>query len=227
MFATPGVPLGTQFATQWSALWPLWWPWLAIAALGLFHGVNPAMGWLFAVALGLHRGRRKVVLLALLPIALGHAIAVALVLAATLTLGSLLDPQWLARAGGAVLIGWAAWHALRGHRQRPRVGMRAGMAGLALWSFLMAGTHGAGLMLVPVLLPLCRAAGAPAAGGPLMPALLALGLHTLAMLLAIGTVALLVYDRIGVGFLRTGWINLDRVWTVALVGCGAALLLMA
>ncbi|MDR3381187.1 hypothetical protein [Cupriavidus basilensis] len=227
MFATPGVPLGTQFAMQWSALWPLWWPWLAIAALGLFHGVNPAMGWLFAVALGLHRGRRKVVLLALLPIALGHAIAVALVLAATLTLGSLLDPQWLARAGGAVLIGWAAWHALRGHRQRPRVGMRAGMAGLALWSFLMAGTHGAGLMLVPVLLPLCRAAGAPAAGGPLMPALLALGLHTLAMLLAIGTVALLVYDRIGVGFLRTGWINLDRVWTVALVGCGAALLLMA
>src|SRR5438445_4954368 len=123
MFATTGVPLGTQFATQWSALWPLWWPWLAIAALGLFHGVNPAMGWLFAVALGLHRGRRKVVLLALLPIALGHAIAVALVLAATLTLGSLLDPQWLARAGGAVLIGWAAWHALRGHRQRPRVGM--------------------------------------------------------------------------------------------------------
>ncbi|MCP3019777.1 hypothetical protein [Cupriavidus basilensis] len=227
MFATTGVPLGTQFAMQWSALWPLWWPWLAIAALGLFHGVNPAMGWLFAVALGLHRGRRKVVLLALLPIALGHAIAVALVLAATLTLGSLLDPQWLARAGGAVLIGWAAWHALRGHRQRPRVGMRAGMAGLALWSFLMAGTHGAGLMLVPVLLPLCRAAGAPAAGGPLMPALLALGLHTLAMLLAIGTVALLVYDRIGVGFLRTGWINLDRVWTVALVGCGAALLLMA
>ncbi|WP_416050860.1 hypothetical protein [Cupriavidus basilensis] len=227
MFATTGVPLGTQFATQWSALWPLWWPWLAIAALGLFHGVNPAMGWLFAVALGLHRGRRKVVLLALLPIALGHAIAVALVLAATLTLGSLLDPQWLARAGGAVLIGWAAWHALRGHRQRPRVGMQAGMAGLALWSFLMAGTHGAGLMLVPVLLPLCRAAGAPAAGGPLMPALLALGLHTLAMLLAIGTVALLVYDRIGVGFLRTGWINLDRVWTVALAGCGAALLLMA
>ena len=227
MFATTGVPPGTQFAAQWSVLWPLWWPWLAIAALGLFHGINPAMGWLFAVALGLHRGRRKVVLLALLPIALGHAIAVALVLAATLTLGSLLDPQWLARAGGAVLIGWAAWHALRGHRQRPRVGMQAGMAGLALWSFLMAGTHGAGLMLVPVLLPLCRAAGAPAASGPLMPALLALGLHTLAMLLAIGTVALLVYDRIGVGFLRTGWINLDRVWAVALVGCGAALLLMA
>lgn len=222
MPAASGVPLGTHIAT----LWPLWWPWLAIAALGLFHGINPAMGWLFAVALGLHRGRRKVVLLALLPIALGHALAVALVLAATLTLGSLLDPQWLARAGGAVLIGWAAWHAVRGHRQRPPVGMQAGMAGLALWSFLMAGTHGAGLMLVPVLLPLCSAvAGGPAASGPLMPALLALGVHTLAMLLAIGTVALLVYDRIGVAFLRTGWINLDRIWTLALTGCGAVLLL--
>ncbi|MDF3835991.1 hypothetical protein P3W85_24005 [Cupriavidus basilensis] len=225
MNATAGIPLGTYVATQWSTLWPLWWPWLAIAALGLFHGVNPAMGWLFAVALGLQRGHRKIVLLALLPIALGHALAVALVLAAALSLGSMLDPRLLARAGGAVLIGWAAWHALRGHRQRPRVGMRAGMAGLALWSFLMAGTHGAGLMLVPALLPLCSAVAAPASGGPLWSAVLALGLHTLAMLLAIGAMALLVYDHIGVGFLRTGWINLDRVWTLALAACGALLLL--
>ncbi|WP_020204008.1 MULTISPECIES: hypothetical protein [Cupriavidus] len=218
----PGAAPDTHLAAQWAALWPLWWPWLAIAALGLFHGINPAMGWLFAVALGLHRGRRKVVLLALLPIALGHALAVALVLAAALTLGSLLDPAWMARIGGAALIGWAAWHALRGHRRHPRVGMQAGMAGLALWSFLMAGAHGAGLMLVPVMLPLCAAA-APG-GGALVPALLALGLHTLAMLLAIGTVALLVYDRLGVAFLRTGWLNLDRVWTAALLACGAWLL---
>ncbi|WP_454727126.1 MULTISPECIES: hypothetical protein [Cupriavidus] len=222
----PGTAPDTHLAAQWATLW---WPWLVIAALGLFHGINPAMGWLFAVALGLHRGRRKVVLLALLPIALGHALAVALVLAATLMLGSLLDLAWMARAGGAALLGWAAWHALRGHRRHPRVGMQAGMAGLALWSFLMAGAHGAGLMLVPVMLPLC---GAAAPGGSpvpalLLPALLALGLHTLAMLLAIGTVALLVYDRLGVAFLRTGWLNLDKLWTAALLACGAWLLFAA
>jgi len=216
------APLDAHLALQWAQSGPPWWPWLAAAALGLYHGINPAMGWLFAVALGLHRGRRAVVLLALLPIALGHALAVAAALAAALALGRLLDPHWLARATGALLIAWAAWHGLRGHRQRPRVGMQASMAGLAAWSFLMAGTHGAGLMLLPALLTLCGTGAGPAA--PLLPALLMLAVHTLAMLLAIGAVALLVYDRIGLAFLRTGWINLDRVWSAALLACGVALL---
>src|SRR5437868_10462484 len=92
--------LDTAFGAQWQA----WWPWLAIAALGLFHGINPAMGWLFAVALGLHRGRRRVVLLSLLPIAFGHAVAVALALSAALTLGRALNPAQLARVCGVVLI---------------------------------------------------------------------------------------------------------------------------
>lgn len=211
------------------SLWAAWWPWLTVAALGLFHGINPAMGWLFAVALGLHRGRRRVVLLSLLPIALGHALAVAAAIAVALLLGNVIDPRLFARVAGAVLVAWAVWHALRGHRMRPRVGMQAGMLGLACWSFLMAGMHGAGLMLVPVLMPLCASAAAvPAAsagGLAVMPAVLALGVHTAAMLAAIGAIALVVYDRIGVGFLRTGWINLDLVWTGALLACGVALLL--
>src|SRR5205085_4537152 len=84
------------------------WPWLALAGLGLFHGINPAMGWLFAVALGLNRGNRRVVLLSLAPIALGHAAAVGAVLAAALTLGLILDHAMLMRAAAVVLIGWAA-----------------------------------------------------------------------------------------------------------------------
>src|ERR1700745_477475 len=101
-----------------------WWPWLMIVGLGLYHGVNPAMGWLFAVALGLHRGSRRVVVLSLVPIALGPLGAVAAVLAAFLLLGQVVDRTLLARLAGCALIGWAIWHALRGHRGRPLVGMQ-------------------------------------------------------------------------------------------------------
>src|SRR5512132_2530829 len=112
------------------------WPWLALVGLGLFHGINPAMGWLFAVALGLHRHSQKVVLLSLVPIAIGHAVAVAVVLFAVLALGLFFDWMILSRLTGVVLIAWAIWHALYGHRRRVRIGMQTGMIGLALWSFL-------------------------------------------------------------------------------------------
>src|SRR5437588_11874324 len=114
------------------------WPWLALAGLGLFHGLNPAMGWLFAVALGIHRHSQSAVLASLAPIALGHAASVALVVAAVLAAGMIVEHAVLARAAGLFLIGWAAWHSLYGHRQRVRVGMRTGLAGLFVWSFLMA-----------------------------------------------------------------------------------------
>ena len=174
----------------WAATWTAWWPWLTIAALGLFHGLNPAMGWLFAVALGLHRGQRRVVLWSLVPIALGHAAAVALAVGVALWLGSVLPHTGFARVAGAVLLGWAIWHMVRGHRMRPRVGMRAGMLGLAAWSFLMAGMHGAGLMLVPALMPGCGIALQPAGtGGPLALAAAAIGVHTAAMLAVNGAMA--------------------------------------
>jgi hypothetical protein len=204
------------------------WPWLALVGLGLYHGINPAMGWLFAVALGLHRHSQKVVLLSLVPIALGHAAAVAAVLAAVLTLGLLVDHARLMQLGAVVLIAWALWHALYGHRQRVRVGMQTGLAGLALWSFLMATAHGAGLMLIPVVVPLCLAGAAPGLDNASIPtALAALGVHTATMLATIAAIALVVYHWVGVGFLRRGWINLDLVWTAALALCGVGLLVAA
>ena len=205
------------------------WPWLALAGLGAFHGLNPAMGWLFAVALGLHRGGARTVLAALLPIALGHAAAVLAVVLAVLAFGWLVDPLLLRRLCGLLLLGWAAWHALYGRRHRVRFGMTTGMAGLAAWSFLMAMAHGAGLMLIPLLAPVGAMAGAHDHHhmGPdgIGPALAAVAVHSLAMLATTGAVALLVYAWVGVGVLRRGWINLDLLWTAALVVVGLWLLL--
>jgi hypothetical protein len=202
------------------------WPWLALAGLGAFHGVNPAMGWLFAVALGLHRHSRTVVLSALLPIAIGHALAILAVALAVVLLGIVVDQGTIRLGGGALLIGWAAYHTLYGSRHRVRFGMQVGMLGLGAWSFLMATAHGAGLMLVPVLISLCLAA-APAqqltAAGSLPVTLAAVGVHTLAMLATTGVIALAVYEWFGLAFLRKGWINLDLVWTIALVATGLIL----
>jgi len=203
------------------------WPWFVLAGLGLFHGINPAMGWLFAVALGLHRHSQRIVLIALIPIALGHAAAIATVLLGVLALGRLLDAATLLRLAAIVLIGWALWHAVYGHRAPVRVGMQTGLVGLALWSFLMASAHGAGLMLVPVLIPLCvSTSSAPDIAADSGVALAALGVHTAAMLATIATVSLAVYRWVGVAFLRRGWINLDLVWTGALLLCGIVLLVV-
>ncbi|MFO1039327.1 MAG: hypothetical protein U1E45_20980 [Geminicoccaceae bacterium] len=196
------------------------WPWVGLAALGTFHGLNPAMGWLFAVALGLHRNSRRTVLLSLLPIAAGHAAAVLIVVVAVTAFGEVVDPGIVRRASGILLIGWAVFHTLYGHRHRVRFGMRVGMAGLAAWSFLMALAHGAGLMLIPLL--------GPAGGGAqigLATGLEAVAVHSIAMLATTALVALLVYEWLGVAVLRWGWINLDIVWTAALVAAGLLLLL--
>jgi hypothetical protein len=206
------------------------WPWLALVGLGAFHGVNPAMGWLFAVALGLHRRSRAVVLTSLIPIALGHALAVALVVLALLAVGQTLDQRIIRMVGGALLIGWAIYHQVYGARHRVRVGMRVGLAGLALWSFLMASAHGAGLMLVPILVPLAAVGshtGHTMPGASLGISLIAVGLHTLAMLTVTGVMAIVIYEWVGLAFLRRGWVNLDRVWAGSLVATGLILLITA
>ena len=206
--------------------------WLALAGLGAFHGINPAMGWLFAVALGLHRQSRSVVLGSLIPIAVGHALAITLVAFAVVALGAVVDQRALCVLSGLALIGWAVYHKLYGSRHRVRFGMSVGMAGLAAWSFTMATAHGAGLMLVPFLLP--PASSAPHAGHmaahhvdaeSLALSMAAIGVHTLATLLVTGIVALIVYEWVGVAFLRRGWINLDLLWSVALVVTGAVLII--
>ncbi len=203
------------------------WPWVALLGLGAYHGLNPAMGWLFAVALGLHRKSRGAVLVALAPIALGHAASVAAVLAGATLFGSLVDMRTFAHASGVLLLCWAAWHLVAGHRVPVRVGMQVGLAGLAAWSFIVATSHGAGAMLLPAVLSLC---GPEAAGGLLDPgqsmpvALAALAVHTTAMLTAIAAISLVVYEWAGLAFLRRSWINLDAIWTVALGGSAAVLL---
>ena len=203
-------------------------PWLALAGLGAFHGINPGMGWLFAVALGLHRGSRGVVLASLGPIAFGHMLSVAAVVLLVIGFGTVLERRPIEIAGGCLLLGWAAYRWRYGHRHRVRVGMTTGMAGLGIWSFLMATGHGAGLMLVPVVLPLCLAAAPGAeltAGGSLPVAMGAVAVHTAAMLAVTGAVAVGVYEWVGVAFLRRGWFNLDRLWIAALVAAGFILVL--
>jgi hypothetical protein len=195
----------------------------------MFHGINPAMGWLFAVALGLNRRSERIVWLALLPIGLGHALAVAVVLFAVLALGLIIEPTLLRPLAAIILFAWAAWHALYGRRHKVRFGMQVGLGGLFAWSFLMANAHGAGLMLVPVVIPLCLAASPTHAftvATSLPVGLSALALHTAAMLATIGIVSVAVYKWIGIGFLRRGWINLDLLWSAALVICGVILLVV-
>jgi hypothetical protein len=203
------------------------WPWLALAGLGAFHGLNPAMGWLFAVALGLHRRSFGTVLWSLPPIALGHAASIAVVAGAVVLTGFLIEAAWLYRAAGVLLIGWAVYHQLYGHRHRVRVGMTAGFAGLALWSFLMATAHGAGLMILPVVMPLCLAVSPLReidASGSAAVTLVAVGIHTGAMLAVTALIAVVVYRWVGVAILRSAWVNFDLIWTAALAGTGVILL---
>jgi hypothetical protein len=203
-------------------------PWLVLIGLGAFHGLNPAMGWLFAVALGLYRQSRAVVLVSLIPIAIGHALAIAVVVYAVIVLGMAIDEHAFRIVSGLLLIAWGAYHLLYGHRHRVHIGLKTGLVGLAVWSFVMATAHGAGMMLIPVLIPLEHlgehAHHMPATDS-LWIASLAVLVHSLAMLAVTGVVAFVVYEWVGLDFLRRGWINLDLVWTAALIGIGLWLLL--
>ena len=181
------------------------------------------MGWLFAVALGMHRHSGETVLLALVPIALGHAVSIGLVAAAVLILGVGIDVSAVRVATGLILIFWAAYHWLYGHRHRVRIGMMTGFAGLLLWSFLMATAHGAGLMLVPALIPLCMGQ-AVIDQNSVWIAMAAVGVHTLATLFVTGSIAVVVYKWLGLQFLRASWINFDALWCIALIATGGVLM---
>lgn len=214
------------------------WPWLTLAFLGAYHGLNPAMGWLFAVALGLQEGRRGAVLQALPPIALGHATAV---LTTVLVIGVaqfVVPLEILRYLCAGVLILFGLYKLVR--RRHPRwVGMRVGFRDLTAWSFLMATAHGAGLMLIPVLLSPSlteRAAGmhdhgahashvAMADASAVLTDLAVIGVHTLAMLAVMGAIAMVVYERLGVKILKRTWFNVDLLWAGALVGAGVITML--
>lgn len=212
-------------------------PWLTLVLLGAFHGLNPGMGWLFAVALGLQEQARRAVIRAFGPIALGHAASIALVVGVVAVARAWVTPGLLEVLGALALIGFGAYKWLRPLSHPRWVGMRVHGRDLATWSFLMATAHGAGLMLVPVLLRLPVADSAHAVHlGPLPPRegvaqaaivaprlaeLVPLGVHTLAMFATMGLIALVVYEKVGLAILRRAWFNLDRVWAGALVAAGA------
>src|SRR5262245_45767601 len=179
------------------------WPALYLAGLGAFHGLNPAMGWLFAVALGLHRQSRATVFAALLPIAMGHALSIAGVAALLVTAGLLMPRETIRIGCSIILLAWALYHWRYAHRHRVRFGMQVGLLGLAAWSFLMATAHGAGVMLWPALMPSCLPGDGSLAGlsTPMAAAAIGVAIHTLAMLGTTALIAGLVYEWAGLALL--------------------------
>jgi len=209
------------------------WPWIAITLLGAYHGLDPSMGWLFAVALGLQEKRRGKVIAALFPIAAGHLISIALVVALIASVMS--QAWWLLRPVGAAALILFGIFRLVWPRAHPRwVAMKVSAFDLVVWSFLMATAHGAGLMLFPVLIsmpsvPMCapimahhQDAMPPIGHGAigLAQAAAVVILHTSAMFAVMGTIAIVVYQWLGLRILRSAWINLDAIWAGALISAG-------
>ena len=205
------------------------WPWLVLVGLGAFHGINPGMGWLFAVALGLQEKSQRAVRRALLPIALGHAASIGVVVLVVGLLQAVLPEQVVRYLCAAMLGVFGLWRLVRARHPR-WVGMRVGFRDLMLWSFLMASAHGAGLMLVPLLLQwpapdasharLMAALWPQAAATSPALVLAAVSVHTLSLFLVTSAIALLVYEKLGVAFLRHAWFNLDVLWAAALFLAG-------
>ncbi|HTT60898.1 MAG TPA: hypothetical protein VMG35_03625 [Bryobacteraceae bacterium] len=198
---------------------------LTLAGLGAFHGLNPGMGWLFAVALGMQEGKRSAVWRAMIPLTLGHVLAIAAAIGVAMLAGIALSPTML-RWPVAALLAVLGVRQLYRHLHPRWAAMRVGMGGLTLWSFLMASAHGAGLMVLPVFLSMTAVAQAPAchargASTQALAAGMATLVHGVGYLAVTAFAAWVVMDRLGLGLLRKAWINLDVIWAVALIltGC--------
>ena len=207
------------------------WPWVGLLGLGVWHGANPAMGWLFAVALGMQEQRGRAVWRALGPLALGHAIAIGVTLVLAALIGLVVPLAWLKWTVAAVLVAWGVYRLVR--NRHPRwVGMRVGPRDLTLWSMLMASAHGAGVMVLPFALGAMppRAGLEPVAGAHHHAQLVAAALptvgvwvtlvHTAGYLLITGLLAVIVYEKLGLRMLRSAWLNLDVIWGLALILTG-------
>ena len=200
--------------------------------LGAFHGINPGMGWLFAVALGMQEGRAAAVWRAILPIGIGHACAVAAAVALGMIAGVVLPIDELRWAVAAILIALGIIRLVR-HRH-PRYGsMRIGAGGLTIWSFLIASAHGAGLMVLPIWLGMSAAAGEPSphmhavtGTATLTSGLAAIAVHSGSYLIVTAAIAAIVFHKLGVGLLRKAWINLDLIWAAALIATGTLTILL-
>jgi hypothetical protein len=206
--------------------------WL-ILLLGAYHGVNPGMGWLFAVALGMQQRNGGAVARSLVPLATGHTLAIGCVVLVAALLGIAVPPAALRYPIAAMLIVLGIYRLAR-HRHPRWVRMQVNFRDLTVWSFLMASAHGAGLMVVPLLLdsPALEAAD-HAVGHDAMihtasplAMLVATVVHTAGYLAVTGLVAWIVYWKLGLSLLRKAWFNLDLIWALALVGTGVATVLM-
>jgi hypothetical protein len=205
--------------------------WLWLFLLGAYHGVNPGMGWLFAVALGLQERSARAVLRAIVPLTLGHVASVSIVVLLAV-LAALTFPHAIVhRAAAGLLLAFGVYRLVRARHPR-WVGMRVGFWGLALWGLLMSSAHGAGLMLLPFVTGsramLQDAMPMPAAGGihgAYALGWLMVGVHTLGYVVPMTAVALVIYQKVGVSFLRTAWFNVDLVWAIALLVSGIITLL--
>jgi hypothetical protein len=200
--------------------------WGMLTALGAFHGINPGMGWLFAVALGMQERRRGAVIAALVPLGLGHALAVAAAITLAASAGAVLSASVLRTVVAAGLLMFGVQRLFR-HTHPRWASMRVGFNGLTLWSFLMASAHGAGLMVVPIFLGMTDSP-APAhachvglaAGGTISTSIAATALHATGYLAVTAIVAVVVFEKFGVGLLRKAWLNLDVLWAAALIVTG-------
>jgi hypothetical protein len=219
--------------------------WTTIVLLGLYHGLNPAMGWPLAVANGLSQRRGAAVPATLLPLAGGHFAAMAVALLPWVWLAWYAQWSSAIRIGAAALVlGFGVYKLLR--PRHPRALAAIAPTRLAWWSFLMATAHGAGLMLLPFMIGLCTTesddSAMPAAQwlgrghaavndvlarSGTVTALAVAGAHTFAMMVAGLAMAWLVYRYLGLRVLRSLWFNLERVWGASLVVAGAAGLAMA
>jgi hypothetical protein len=202
--------------------------WLAVVASGLFHGVNPGMGWPLAVSAGLMEKSSRALVAALWPLTVGHLLAMLLVLLPFALLVTLVEWQRQIQIGASLLvIGFGIFRFL--NRRHPRALARIRPTQLGLWSFAVAIAHGAGLMLVPIYLGLCRASdldkGHQAAGAlinfNLGMAVLTSVVHSASMIAAGGLLAWLVYRYLGLKFMQRSWFNLETIWAVSLILVGA------
>jgi hypothetical protein len=197
-----------------------------LLGLGAFHGINPGMGWLFAVALGMQERRQSAVWRAMIPLTLGHALAIGAVVALVVAAGVVIPVAWLKWPVALMLAGLGVYRLIR-HRHPAGGGMRVGMAGLTLWSFLMATCHGAGLMVLPIFMTMSPAM---AHGGHIMNAANASAatlVHGLGYLIVTALIAWVVFAKLGLGMLRKAWFNIDLIWAVALIVTGALTLLVS
>lgn len=207
--------------------------WLAVVVSGVYHGLNPGMGWPLAVSAGLLQRNARALVAALGPLTLGHLLAILLVILPFALLLALVEwRQPIQIVASLIVIAFGVFRLI--NQRHPRVLVRIPLTRLALWSFVVAIAHGAGLMLVPIYLGLCRAADLDSgheAAGALINANLAMAVlvaivHALAMITAGGILAWLVYRYLGLRFLSRSWFNLDTVWAASLVLVGGVSLVL-